>query len=130
MNPLSRRRHILVVDDDQDLRESVAEALEEGGYSVAEAKDGQQALEYLRSPVALPDLIVLDLTMPRMSGAQFRAEQLKSAEHAGIPVALVTAERDGEVTASSLRAAGFMKKPLEIDALLDLVGRILDGQTA
>ena len=102
------------------------EALEVGGYSVAAARDGLQALAYIRGPARRPDLILLDFTMPNMNGAQFREEQLKSADHAGIPVALVTGESNAEDKASSLAVCGFIQKPLSVDALLELVGRILE----
>jgi len=120
-----KNRRILVVDDDRDLRESVMEALEDEGYSVAAAPDGMRALAYLRGPSPKPDLILLDLAMPNMNGDKFREEQLKSAELAAIPVAIVTAESNASDKASSLQASGFIRKPLKIGALLELVGRIL-----
>ena len=117
--------HILVVDDDRDLRDSVTEALEDMGYSVAAANDGAQGLAYLRG-VQLPDLILLDLQMPNMDGVRFREEQLKSAEIADIPVAVMTADPDGKKKVASLNIAGFLRKPLQIPSLLELIQRVLE----
>src|SRR5512143_1398068 len=102
--------HILVVDDDSDLREAMTEALEDAGYSVAAAGDGAQALEYLRNSSRRPDLILLDLRMPNMDGWGFRAEQLRSVEHASIPVVVLTAEVNTKGKEQALGAAGVLRK--------------------
>lgn len=116
---------ILVVEDDPDLRDSVAEALQDEGYSTATASDGLRALEYLDSPAQRPDLILLDLMMPNMNGFEFREQQLTRVEHASIPVVVMTADADGKSKAASLNVAGFLPKPVTIAALLELVARLL-----
>jgi CheY-like chemotaxis protein len=118
-----KQAHILVVEDDQDIRESIVEVLEEGGYTVSVAGDGLEALESLQH--ARPDLILLDLMMPNMNGFQFREAQLSNADHAKIPVAIVTADANVKEKAEQLRAVGFARKPLKIQPLLDLVSRAL-----
>jgi DNA-binding response OmpR family regulator len=120
-----RRSHILVVEDDRDLRESLIEALEEAGYSVASAQDGQHALFYLRTSKR-PDLILLDLQMPIMNGVEFRLEQLKSPELAAIPVAVLTADPDGRQKVAALQTAAFLKKPLNLPELFAMVARVVD----
>jgi two-component system, chemotaxis family, chemotaxis protein CheY len=117
--------NILVVEDDRDLRETFVEALEDEGYNVGEASDGLRALEYLRSSAPKPQLILLDLMMPNMNGFQFREEQLKNVQFAAIPVAVLTAEANAKEKAESLNAAAFMSKPVSMDSLLELVGRLL-----
>jgi DNA-binding response OmpR family regulator len=119
------RANILVVEDDRDIRESVTEVLQERGYSVLEAGDGAQALRVLSEAAPKPDLILLDLMMPNMSGFQFRQEQLKNSEHAAIPVAIITADSHAGEKVEDMRVAGLLRKPLKIQPLLDLVERLL-----
>lgn len=126
--------HILLVEDDRDIRDSVVEVLEEEGYSVAVASDGLEALRRLREGPRPPDLILLDLMMPNMNGFQFREEQLKVPEHAKIPVAVLTAHGDAHGKAKAMGVAGVLRKPVKIQALLDLVAGTLaqhpSGHTA
>ena len=126
MTPVASGRHILVVEDDDDLRESVVEALEAEGYSTAAAPDGLQALAYLDGRARRPSLIVLDLMMPLMNGCEFREAQLARPEFAAIPVLVVTAE-GGHLNArvASLTPAGFLRKPFKLAALLELVAGAL-----
>jgi CheY-like chemotaxis protein len=119
-------RHVLVVEDDQDIRESVAEVLQDEGYQVSTAADGQQALDLLGGGERPPDIILLDLMMPVMSGFQFREEQLKRPELAAIPVLVVTADSNARGKAEALRVAGFVQKPLKIRPLLDLLEELLE----
>ncbi len=114
-------KHILVVEDDQDIRESVVEVLEDEGFSVAAAADGREALQHLRGTAQRPDLIVLDLMMPIMNGFQFLEEQLKDAVLARIPVLVVTADANARAKAEGLGARGFVQKPVKIQPLLDII---------
>ncbi len=122
------RAHILVVEDDRDIRDSVVEILEDEGYGVSAAGDGLQALELLAAGAQKPDLILLDLMMPRMNGFQFREAQLQHVEHAAIPVAVLTADGNAMEKARTLKADGFLRKPLRIEPLLDVVQRLLGGE--
>jgi CheY-like chemotaxis protein len=117
--------HILVVEDDPDIRESVVEILEDEGHRVTSAGDGREALDLLQSASPAPDLILLDLMMPIMSGYQFREEQLKLPAFASIPVLIVTADVNARVKVESLQVAGFVQKPLKIQPLLDLVNQLV-----
>jgi CheY-like chemotaxis protein len=117
--------HILVVEDDPDIRESVVEILEDDGHVVTSAGDGREALDALQSASPAPDLILLDLMMPVMSGYQFREEQLKLPAFASIPVLIVTADVNARSKVESLKAAGFVQKPLKIRQLLDLVDQLV-----
>jgi len=116
-----------VVEDDRDIRESITEVLEDEGYRVTSAQDGECALEYLKSPKPHPHLILLDLMMPRMNGFQFREEQLKDPKTASIPVAVFTADGNAQFKADKLNAAGYVRKPLDINTLLDLISRVLSS---
>jgi CheY-like chemotaxis protein len=112
---------VLIVDDDQDIISGLAELIEDEGYAVATATDGQGALDQLRGGLR-PCAILLDLMMPRMNGWDFRAEQLKDPDLREIPVIVITA---AAVTDASLRAQmgdiAFVRKPPAPDELLRAV---------
>ena len=112
---------ILVVDDDQDIRDTLTELLQEEGYTVVRASQGIEALCALRD-LPTPSLILLDLMMPVMDGWQFRTEQRKDPAIASIPVVVISATGKDEKL-SSLGAVQFLKKPLRLEQLLDAVLR-------
>src|SRR6185436_16404183 len=88
---------VLVVDDDADIRETIAGVLEDEGYGVAGAKNGQEALTWLRAPGSpRPQLILLELMMPVMSGPEFRAAQEADPSLHAIPVVIVSASQDAQ----------------------------------
>ena len=108
---------ILVIDDDSDIREVVGEALQFAGYEVSTARDGREGLVGARS--FRPDLILLDLMMPGMSGWEFRAVQLRDAALREIPVVVVTAlGHDPDI-----QVAAVLAKPFRLDDLLAEVRR-------
>lgn len=105
---------ILLVDDDADIRSTLSEVLEDAGYCVASAGNGEEALESLRSNAA-PCLILLDLMMPRMDGFQFRTEQRKDPELATIPIVVLTA---GSSKTDELAAVAVLRKPFNVESLI------------
>jgi CheY-like chemotaxis protein len=113
---------VLVVDDDPDIRSTVREILEDEGYHVLDAANGLEALRRLRAGSS-PDLILLDLSMPIMSGAEFRSEQRKDPALSSIPVVVVTAVGSPDMKVSPLEVAGFLRKPVHLDELLGTVER-------
>jgi CheY-like chemotaxis protein len=116
-------RSILVVEDDPDIRYALCEILRDEGYEVRWAVHGRDALMQLRGG-ARPELILLDVMMPVMSGFDFRAAQLEDPELASIPVVVMTADvRHDDATAALKAAAGF-GKPFDLDALLAAVARL------
>ena len=114
---------ILIVEDDHDVAQSVAEVLESSGYATALAGNGREALDHLQSN-DLPDLILLDMMMPVMDGWQFREEQRKSPAFDAVPVVVVTADGNARGKAAAVHAAGQVQKPVTIDSLLDEVERV------
>src|SRR5438552_202636 len=88
----AERKFVLVVEDDADIRESLGTILEEEGYGVVTTRNGREALSYLRSGRPRPSLILLDLLMPVMSGAEFRAEQERDPALADIPVVVLSGD--------------------------------------
>lgn len=114
---------ILVVEDERDLREVLVELLETYGYPCAQAENGEAALAWLRAN-PLPKLILLDAMMPRMDGVAFRHAQLSDPTLRGIRTFLVTAASDAETLAGEL-GTGLIRKPIDLDSLLDVVGDII-----
>ena len=121
MTRQAKSASILVVDDDDDIRETVVEILEGEGHTVAQATNGVDALGYLRRQ-GHPRLIILDLRMPVMDGWQFHREMQEDSTLAGIPVVVVSAHRDGEAPVP-VAASRFLRKPFEVRELLALVSR-------
>jgi CheY-like chemotaxis protein len=85
------------------------------------AADGREALEWLRAAPVAPCLILLDLMMPRMDGAEFRREQLRDPALREIPVVVLSAGAAVVAVATSLQAAAHLKKPMPLDELLRTV---------
>ena len=106
---------VLVVDDESDIREAVAEVLADEGYVVHGAGDGAEALRKARA--VHPDIVLLDLMMPGMNGWAFRAAQKGDPELSDIPVVVLSAL--GRV--AGMDAAGFIQKPFDLEELLDVV---------
>lgn len=115
--------HILLVEDDAAICDAMSELLVSEGYEVHCAMDGQQALDWLREAEPLPHLILLDLMMPVLDGIQFRLRQVAEDRLSDIPVVVMSADTRGAEKSSGIGAHGYLKKPLEIDDLLDIVER-------
>ncbi len=110
-------RKILIVDDDLDIRELLAELLESRGFDVATAGNGLEAIELLKSMTAPPSIILLDLMMPIMDGYAFLEERKKDDVLASIPVAIITAGHC--VDRSQLGGAGtIVNKPIDPQKLV------------
>jgi two-component system response regulator MprA len=119
-------RRILVVEDAAEICATMKDLLEMEGYEVTCAGDGLEALRHLESTKALPDLILLDLMMPRMDGYGFRAEQQKRPELSRIPVVVMTAANDVQAKAKALEPAGFLRKPFkDIQTILNSIERAI-----
>ncbi len=112
--------YILVVDDDQAIRETLTMVLEEEGYCVMTAPHGRAALDHLRNAAA-PCLILLDLMMPVMNGWELCAALRADAVLAGLPVLLLSADPSVRRAAAELGAQGALAKPTDINQLLDAV---------
>jgi CheY-like chemotaxis protein len=117
--------YVLVVEDDPDVRETLADTLREEGITVDEAANGLEALERLREADALPSVILLDLSMPVMDGRAFRDEQRRDPRLAAVPVILLSGYRDAEESMTDMRAAEVLEKPPRPERLLKLVSGFL-----
>ena len=114
----STRCPVLIVEDDEDLRDMMAQMLTIEGFQAATAANGREALEYLHH-TSKPNLILLDLMMPVMDGWEFRRQQKADPAIAPVPVIVLSALDPSR--AAGVDAAAFLKKPLDFDRLLELV---------
>lgn len=119
---------ILVTDDEEDIREVIVDRLEHWGYRVVEAVDGVECLEAVEREA--PDMIVLDIRMPRMDGLQ--ALERLHAERPGLPVLIVSASSERGVAEDSLArgATDYLLKPFEPEQLRAKVEAALGGDAA
>jgi len=114
---------VLLVEDDDDIRDAVQDALERRGYPLWLAEDGQKALDKLLSADERPAVILFDLTMPVMIGWELMAELDKDAGLAAIPVVVLSAVANLEKQPLADRWAGILKKPVSLSKLLETVAR-------
>jgi DNA-binding response OmpR family regulator len=119
--------NVLVVDDDDDLRETLAALLSASGHHVAVAANGEVALRWLANTSELPDVILLDWMMPRMDGLEFRKRQRQDARLAAIPVVLMTAAHGGRVPLDEIAADAVLHKPNSLIELLRVLERVGPG---
>jgi CheY-like chemotaxis protein len=109
---------ILIVEDDADLREMMAQLLSLEGFRAATVANGKEALQYLGASEC-PEVILLDLMMPVMDGWEFRRRQRADPNLSDVPVIVLSAIDQPQ--ARDLHADAFLKKPLDFDRLLKLV---------
>jgi len=112
---------ILIVDDDAGIRQLVTLFLEHKGYQAASVPNGQEALNHLRH--SQPELILLDLMMPVMNGAEFRQAQQQDPQLSTIPVVVMSAAENIEAQAPQLTADSYLPKPIDFDTLTALIER-------
>ncbi len=112
---------ILVVDDDPHLREVIADALSDEGYSMQQAADGEYALAHIAR--ATPDLVLSDVAMPRLSGVELAAHLTRQDDP--VPIVLMSAT----AIAPPAGVAMFLRKPFGVDELLALVASTLGKST-
>ncbi|WP_408095953.1 response regulator [Peredibacter sp. HCB2-198] len=110
---------ILIVEDDDDIRNVMIDLLESEGYTTKAATNGKEALDALGS-MAKPCLVLLDMMMPIMNGRQFLDTIMSDTLLAPIPVLIVSAVADKTNTEGSI---GFLKKPIDIDVVLNVVSQ-------
>lgn len=110
---------ILVVEDDDDIRNAIVDLLETEGYSTESAVNGKDALDKL-AVIPKPCLVLLDMMMPIMNGREFLDKVMKDSHLAPIPVLIVSAVADKANTKGSV---GFLKKPIDIDVVLNVVSQ-------
>jgi CheY-like chemotaxis protein len=114
-----RARRVVVVDDDEELRELVVQHLAELGFESVGFADGRAALAALRRPGAIPAVILLDLEMPGMTGWEFRREQLRDPLLARVPVVVASG-----ADPATIEADAYLAKPYESEQLCRVLARL------
>ena len=121
---------ILVVEDEADVREVVKATLQENGYQVIEAADGLEGYTAAADAAVAekPDLIVLDLMLPKLNGFEVLEKLKENPQTSYIPVVVLTARGQSQDETRALRAgaADYMTKPWSADELADRVRIALD----
>jgi CheY-like chemotaxis protein len=118
---------ILVVEDNDDVREMMALTLELEGHKVATAVNGLDALDKLHNGTK-PSLILLDLMMPVMNGWEFRRALAREPDLRDVPVVVVSAATGDMMRRTE--AAAYLPKPLDMDELLHVVGDVCTAAQA
>ena len=115
-------RTVMIVDDDADAREALAQVLQTEGYWSFEAENGQEAIKQLRASVHPPQLILLDLEMPVMDGWEFLARLPQLNLGRAVPIVIVITGRDPRIIPG---ATAVLRKPLAVAQLLSLMQRLM-----
>ena len=118
-------KKILIVDDEEDIRKTLAYQLKAVGYEVVIAQDGQEGLEKARSEG--PDLIVLDLMLPKIEGHKVCGLLKRDIRYASIPVILFTARvsEEDKVLCEESGAQAYITKPFEASVLMGKIDELL-----
>jgi two-component system, OmpR family, response regulator len=117
---------VLVIEDDEPVRESIVTILREEGYEVVSAKHGQEALSLLDT-VPMPATIIMDLMMPEMGGEEFLSRaRVRFGRSDFPPVLVLTAAHHGEATANLIEVQDYMPKPFDAVNLLSRVWSMID----
>lgn len=119
-------KHILVIEDDPDVRNAVAEALQEAGLRVDVAVDGLDGLDRLRGGFP-PAVILLDMRMPRLGGEDFLREMRGDPRFEQIPVITMTASANPE---TGPEVVAHLRKPFDLEDLLGIVLSLVEADAA
>lgn len=122
--PFTQRNtnRVLVIEDDDGIRSLLVEYLESAGYTVDAAQDGVEGLFYARA--SAPDVVVLDLNMPRMDGESFLDVWRRNQRLAAVPVVIYSGEPGDYAMAKRLGARAYLLKPVDLDVLQAVVDRV------
>ena len=122
---MAGQAHILVVDDEADLRELLEMNLSRQGYRVTVAADGRQALRAIAAD--LPDLVVLDVMMPELSGTEVASRVRSDPRTAGLPIVMLTAKSEevDEIVGLTVGADDYIAKPFSVKVLVARIAAVL-----
>ena len=120
--PVVQGALVLLVEDDTDIRDTLSGALETHGVRVVAAANGRDAFAAVRTDGRRPDLILLDLQMPVMDGAEFLEQQPSEPLVEGVPVVILTAQLRLPVLEENVRA--ILRKPVALAAVLEAIREV------
>lgn len=120
-------KKIMVVDDEPDILTSVGQMLEMSGYEVIRAADGKECIKKLTESPSNPDLIVLDIMMPEVSGWDVAAQIKENPKWNSIPIVFLTAKGDTmSIGMGGMASEDYIVKPFDIKDLIGRIQKILD----
>jgi len=119
------KKHILLIEDEKEIRDSLTKFLESENYFVQAAESGRAALDFMDKS-EMPDLILLDMRMPEMNGWQFAEEFYRIYDHKA-PLMVMSAAADIESRSQEIKADSFIGKPFNLDDLLKKVKVTLEA---
>ena len=114
---------ILLVDDTEDIRDIWRRALSKAGFRIVEAVDGEDGVQKTRE--FLPDLVVMDMTMPRLNGVEASRRLKADSLTAAVPIIVISADDDVKGEARAVGCDGFMLKPVRHPDLISNIRRLL-----
>lgn len=118
-NPIQTdKKVLLIIDDDESIRETLQQVLEIEGFDVLAAAEGKTGLEVLKLNKEKIGVVLLDLMMPEMNGWQFLEVQQNDPEISAIPVIVITAFPN---ESGSIRPSAILKKPLDPESLIERI---------
>ena len=117
-------KRVLIVDDDEDMQALLQAVLEKQEYEVVTAEDGLAALEELEN--STPDLILLDLMMPRMDGYAFTEELRQRGLQSSIPIIVISADVNAKQNTEQLGANSYIAKPFDVRDLLGEISNFME----
>ena len=121
---------VLVIDDDEAIREAIIDNMKEVGYTTISAVNGEEALKLLDT-MELPSAVIIDLMMPQMGGEEFLSRaRVRYGRHGFPPVIVLTAALHGETIARLIEAEDYLPKPFNTSELLRHVCNLIDRHTA
>jgi CheY-like chemotaxis protein len=122
---MSDRRRILLADDEPSLVKMLSKHLELAGYEVLVAFDGQEALT--KAKAERPDLIILDIMMPKLDGYNVCATLKQDPRYQQIPILILTAKtrKEDEAMAKKVGADEYIRKPFRSEALIESIQRLM-----
>ena len=121
-------KKIMVIDDEPDILFTVGQMLEISGYEIIKAKSGDEAIKTLTDLTTNPDLILLDIMMPEVSGWDVAAKIKENPRWNKIPIVFLTAKGDVmSIGMGGMTSEDYIVKPFDIKDLIDRIKKILDN---
>jgi CheY-like chemotaxis protein len=118
---------ILIIEDNCESLLLYGEILRDEDFTVIETEDGQAAIDFLEGADVLPDLIIMDLTFPKMTAEEFVSGVKARPRLANIPILVISGHVDTEERSIALKAKGYIKKPFDLELFVSTIKNIINS---